>query len=43
MYSAESQDAPFSPQDARFWDWVAVGVIATIIIGFAIWGILAVM
>lgn len=41
MYSAESHDAQFGPQDARFWDWVAFGVIATIIIGFAVWVILA--
>jgi len=40
MYSAESQDAQFGPQDARLWDWVAFGVIATIINGFAVWGIL---
>jgi len=39
MYSAESQDAQFGPQDARLWDWVAFGVIATIINGFAVWGI----
>ena len=42
MYSAESHDALFSPQDARFWDWVAFGGIATIVVGFAVWAIVAV-
>lgn len=41
MYSAESRDARFGPEDAQLWDWVAFGLIATIIIGIAVFGILA--
>lgn len=40
MYSAESQDGQFALHDARFWDWIAFGVIAMIMIGFVVWGIL---
>jgi hypothetical protein len=37
-----SEDAPFGDQDARFWDWVLVCLIAVIVIGLIAWGISAI-
>jgi hypothetical protein len=43
MTTPISEDAPFGPQDARFWDWMLAGVIAVIIIGLAVWGLTAII
>jgi hypothetical protein len=31
-----TEDAPYGDQDARFWDWVLLGLVAVIAIGVII-------
>jgi hypothetical protein len=39
LYAPVSRDAPYSDQDARFWDWVVVTLVVVIIVGFGVWGL----
>ncbi len=41
IYTPESRDAPYGPEDARFWDWVAATVVAAVVIGLVVLGIVA--
>jgi hypothetical protein len=42
IYTPMSRDnAPYTAEDARFWDWMlAISMLITVI-GFAVWGITA--
>ena len=41
VYIPLSSDAPYSDEDAHFWDWTAVVILLLIVAGFAVWGVSA--
>jgi len=38
-----SEDAPFGEQDARFWDWVFASIVAVIVLGLIVWGVVSLL
>ncbi len=42
VYTPTSADAPLGEQDAKFWDWVLIGIITVVITALVVWGATAV-